>query len=214
MVFADTGSEKEHNNDSLEFLGRKLWLKDKKQKTARGEKIIGYIPCANENGKEGYIRIIQKSKKVFLIPVLILLLLLGGLLGGAFLLNNQGVHLDEAAISYQMPNGMKNENPEEIMIPVFTELTMAKGSKEVTAGLVNPEGNPCYFQYSIYLKKDKELLYQSEWIEPGTAVVEFELKEQLSAGEYPIEIHIKTGSLDNPEIEMNGGEVDCILRVE
>ncbi len=38
------------------------------------------------------------------------------------------------------------------MIPVFTELVRPAGSNKVAAGLVNPE-NPCYFQYSIYLKE-------------------------------------------------------------
>lgn len=88
----------------------------------------------------------------------LLLLLIGG--GTWWLLNRKPkVDLDESAISYQMPNGMKNENSSEIMIPVFSSLVM-------------------------------------------------------KSGEYPIIINIKTGSLKDPEVGMNGGEVDAVLQVE
>ena len=142
-------------------------------------------------------------------------MIIGGIIGGIIAVNqNSRSFLDQAAISYQMPNGIKNENPNEIMIPVFTELVRPAGSNKVAAGLVNPEGNPCYFQYSIYLKENEQLLYESKWIEPGTAIMEFEIMEQLQVGEYPIEIRIKTGSLNDLEVEMNGGEIDAVLRVE
>ena len=63
-------------------------------------------------------------------------------------------------------------------------------------------------------KKDNKLLYESKWLEPGTAIVEIEIKEKLEAGDYPISIQVKTGSLDDPEVEMNGGEIYSVLRVE
>lgn len=214
-VFADVGTEKVNDGDSLEFLGRKLWLKNKKEKLSQRDKIIGYIPCENEDGTEGYIRIIKSSRKIIVIPIVLALLILAGIIGGIVAVNqNTKSFLDTAAISYQMPNGMKNENPNEIMIPVFTELVRPSGSNKVVAGLVNPEGNPCYFQYSIYLKENEQLLYESKWIEPGIAIMEFEIAEQLQAGEYPIEIRIKTGSLSDVEVEMNGGEIDAVLRIE
>ncbi len=57
-------------------------------------------------------------------------------------------------------------------------------------------------------------MYESKWLEPGTAIVEIGIKEKLEAGDYPISIQVKTGSLDDPEVEMNGGEIDSVLRVE
>ncbi|MBS5344647.1 MAG: hypothetical protein KHX91_08860 [Clostridium sp.] len=214
-VFADVGTEKVNNGDFLDFLGRKLWLKNKKEKLSQRDKIIGYIPCENEAEEEGYIRIVKTSNNIIIIPIILSLLIIGGIIGGIIAVNqNSRSFLDQAAISYQMPNGIKNENPNEIMIPVFTELVRPAGSNKVAAGLVNPEGNPCYFQYSIYLKENEQLLYESKWIEPGTAIMEFEIMEQLQVGEYPIEIRIKTGSLNDLEVEMNGGEIDAVLRVE
>lgn len=213
-VVADIGDEKNNNGDRLYFLGRMLLLNNVKTTPAGSEKVLGYIPCKSNEGEEGYVRIIEKKRKKMLLPlILIFALLVGGGLWWA--LNRQPkVDLDEEAIAYQMPNGMKNENPNEIMIPVFSELTMKSGENKVEAGLVNPEGNPCYFKYEIYNKKDNKLLYESKWLEPGTAIVEIEIKEKLEAGDYQISIQVKTGSLDDPEVEMNGGEIDSVLRVE
>lgn len=213
-VFADVGSEKDYNGDCLLYSGRKLKLADKKKELKKSEKIYGYIPCVNENGEEGYIRIIKKGKK-WLALLLILLLLIPLLLGVKYFVDQDNkIDLDEAAISYQMPNGMKNENPEEIMIPVFGELTMAEGTTEITAGFANPEGNPCYFKYSIVLKEENKVLYESKWIEPGTAVVELNVSEKLPKGNYPILIKIDTGTLEDPEVEMNSGKIESILKVE
>lgn len=213
-VFADVGSEKDYNGDCLLYSGRKFKLADKKKELKKSEKIYGYIPCVNENGEEGYIRIIKKRKK-WLALFLILLLLIPLLLGVKYFVDQGNkIDLDEAAISYQMPNGMKNENPEEIMIPVFGELTMAEGTTEITAGFANPEGNPCYFKYSIVLKEENKVLYESKWIEPGTAVVELNVSEKLPKGNYPILIKIDTGTLEDPEVEMNSGKIESILKVE
>lgn len=213
-VFADVGSEKDYNGDCLFYAGRKLVLTDKREELKKSEKIYGYIPCMDEYGEEGYVRIVKKRKKW--LALLLLLLLLIPLLFGVkyFIDQNKKVDLDEAAISYQMPNGVKNENPEEIMMPVFGELKMVEGTTEITAGLANPEGNPCYFKYSIVLKEGNKVLYESKWIEPGTAVVELNISEKLPKGSHPILIKIDTGTLADPEVAMNGGEIESVLKVE
>ena len=213
-VFADIGNEKENNGSDLTCNGRTLLLKEKREQLTSSEKVLGYIPCRDAEGNFGYVRILKKKRKVVWLLLLLLLCILIG--GGTWWFSNRKpkVDLDESTIAYQMPNGLKNENSSEIMIPVFSKLIMQSGSNKVTAGLANPEGNPCYFQYKIRLKEEEKLLYESKWLEPGTAIMEFEIKEELKTGEYPIIIEIKTGSLKDPEVEMNGGEIDAILQVE
>ena len=45
------------------------------------------------------------------------------------------------------------------------------------------------------LKESKKTIYESKWIEPGTAVVEIEIKEgKLKIGTYPITIKVESGS--------------------
>lgn len=214
-VFYDIGDEKENNGNILNSKGRKLLLKEKREQLTPSEKVLGYIPCRDTEGNFGYVRILKKKRKAgwYALLFLLLLLLIGG--GGWWLWNRKPkVDLEESSIAYQMPNGLKNENASEIMIPVFSNLIMQSGSNKVTAGLANPEGNPCYFQYRIYLEQERKLLYESKWIAPGSAIMEFEIEEKLETGDYPIVIDIKTGSLKDPEVELNGGEVAAILQVE
>ena len=159
-VFADIGNEKENNGSDLNSNGRILLLQDKKEQLSSSETVLVYIPCRDTEGNFGYVRILKRKKRkvIWFFLLFLLLLLIGG--GTWWLLNRKPkVDLDESAISYQMPNGMKNENSSEIMIPVFSSLVM-------------------------------------------------------KSGEYPIIINIKTGSLKDPEVEMNGGEVDAVLQVE
>lgn len=214
MLFADVALDKKKTNGSfLSYCGRKLKL-NAIDESISTKMVIGYIPCVNEDGEKGFLRIIRKKRKIllFLIP---LLLLIGLLIGGWYFLSHQNtVDLDEAAISYQMPNGMKNDNPQEIMIPVFNQLKTNHNSNTISVGLVNPEGNPCYFKYKIVLKESKKTIYESKWIEPGTAVVEIEIKEKLKIGTYPITIKVESGSLDDPSVALNGGEIESTLKVE
>lgn len=212
-VVADVFLNNKKNNGSfLYYCGRKLMLNDVDDSSSL--KLVGYIPCVDEEGKEGFIRILKKKRRIAAL-LLLLILLIGLLLGGWYFINQKNsVDLDEAAISYQMPNGMSNTNPEEIMIPVFSQLKMYKNSKKIAVGLANPEGNPCYFKYKIILNDSKETIYESKWIEPGTAVVEVNIKKDLNVGTYPITIKVESGSLDDPNVALNGGEIDSSLKVE
>lgn len=177
-----------------------------------GQKVIGYISCRDEAGMRYYIRIVRRSVVKILLPILLLCLIAGG---GLFLyMMQQGKpKLDEAAIAYQMPNGIKNEDPSQIMLPGFGTIQMESGSREIYAALANPEGNPCYFKYTVTLQETGETLYESGWLEPGTAVTEWEISETLEPGEYPIDIEVRTGSLDDYEEEMNKGAIEATLEV-
>lgn len=176
------------------------------------QKVKGYISCRDEAGMRCYVRIIGRSVAKILVPILLLCLLAGG--GLVFYLMQQGKpQLDKSAIAYQMPNGVKNEDPSQIMLPGFGTIQMQSGSRTVNAALVNPEGNPCYFKYKISLTDTGEQLYESGWLEPGTAVTEWEISETLDPGQYPISIEVQTGSLEDYEQKMNQGAIDATLEV-
>lgn len=181
-------------------------------KLGYSQREAGYIPCQDEKGTLRYVRVIRKSVIKILLPVIILLALIGG--GIWWYLSQQGLpDLDESAIAYQMPDGMKNEDPNQIMMPGFGTITMDAGGTTVHAALANPEGNPCYFKYQISLSDTGEQIYESGWIEPGMAVTEWNISERLPEGEYPIYILVQTGSLDNYEEGMNRGAANATLVV-
>ena len=79
--------------------------------------------------------------------------------------------------------------------------------------LINPDGNECYFTYSIKLADTGEELYRSGLIPPGKAVMEFDLNRALSAGEYPVEVTVRTRDLKDVNIEYNAGNIDTHLEV-
>lgn len=183
-----------------------------KAKLGYSQKVLGYIPCEDEEGTGLYVRVLGRSWPKILLPLALLLALLLGALWW-FLLRDRGPDLDEAAIAYQMPGGVKNEDPSQIMLPGFGTIKMEAGQREVQAALSNPEGNPCYFKYTVSLEDTGEVLYESGWLKPGTAVTEWEINKELEEGEYPISLLVDTGSLEDYEKEMNKGTIKATLQV-
>ena len=185
-----------------------------REKLKYSEKIKGYIPCTSEDDQEGYVRVLGTAWGKMLIPILVALFILTGVMVAVWYFTREsGPPLDKSAIAYQMPNGLKNEDPSRIMLPGFSTLTMDAQTGEVQAALVNPEGNPCYFKYIIVLEDTGEELYRTDLLEPGTAVMEFTIDKDLEPGAYDIEIQIETGQLSDYTQEMNSGVVAAVLEV-
>ena len=182
-------------------------------KLGYSQKVLGYIPCEDEEGTLSYVRVIGRSWLKILLPLIILLGLIGGLLWWYFN-QNSGPDLDDSAIAYQMPNGLKNEDPSQIMIPGISGFTLEEGGTRIEHVLYNPEGNPCYFKYRIMLRDTQEVLYESGLVKPGTAIMEFDLNRTLEAGSYDVTVLVETTSVEDPEAEMNRGAVNTTITVE
>lgn len=176
------------------------------------KKVKGYIPCQGEDGDNYYVRIVGTSILKVLVPAAIVLLLAFSAI--VWLFSDSGKpRLDEAAIAYQMPGGVTNEDPSQIMMPGFGTIKLLQNSQTVNAALANPEGNPCYFKYVIVLEESQEIIYESGWLEPGTAVTEWEINRELDLGKHPIRIEVQTGSLQDYEQKMNEGTINATLEV-
>lgn len=185
-----------------------------REKLKYSEKIKGYIPCISEEGTEGYVRILGTAWAKVLVPLLAaLLILVGAIVAVWYFTRESGPPLDEAAIAYQMPNGVKNDDPTRIMLPGYDTLTMNAQTGEVQAALINPDGNPCYFTYVIVLAETGEELFRTGLLEPGTAVMNFTVDKDLEPGTYEIELQIETGELDDYTQAMNSGVIAATLEV-
>lgn len=182
-------------------------------KLGYSQKVLGYIPCEDEEGTLSYVRVIGRSWLKILLPLIILLGLIGGLLWWYFN-QNSGPDLDDSAIAYQMPNGLKNEDPSQIMIPGLSGFTMEEGDTHIEHVLYNSEGNPCYFKYRVMLRDTQEVLYESGFVKPGTAIMEFDLNQTFEPGTYDVTVLVETTSVDDPEAEMNRGAVNTTITVE
>ena len=122
-----------------------------------------------------------------------------------------GIELDPNAGAY---NGEtpKDSGGEEvgIKIPGYPSITILADTENVTMSLLNPEGNPCYFHFTIVLNDTEEVLYESKYVPPGQAITDVTLSRGLPAGEYPATIQISTIALDG-ETPLNGANVETVL---
>ena len=122
-----------------------------------------------------------------------------------------GIELDPNAGDY---NGEKPEDTSSeavgIKIPGYPSISIPADTKDVTMSLLNPEGNPCYFHFTIVLNDTQEVLYESKYVPPGQAITDVTLSRGLPKGEYPATIQITTVALDG-ETPLNGANVETVL---
>lgn len=195
------------------------------------EKFSSYSPkgaLQMDNNQNG----IFIKKKHIIIFVVIFLLILAGCVFLLFRRNNEspdeeknsvvavssessspkaGIELDPNAGNY---NG---ETPEDkggeevgIKIPGYPSITILADTENVTMSLLNPEGNPCYFHFTIVLNENDEVIYESKYVPPGQAITDVTLSRPLPVGEYPATIQISTIALDG-ETPLNGANVETVL---
>lgn len=110
-------------------------------------------------------------------------------------------------------NALSGEDTKGIKIPGYGELTVAAKDTNWKISLVNPKDNDCYFKYSITIDDSEEPIYESDYIEPGKAITEFEVSKGLEAGDYKIHLNIASYSMDGNNTRMNGADVQADLHV-
>lgn len=212
-IVADTGVRGKETGDELTDGRHSIPLYQTRPDPGFFHKITGYIPCT-DGETEGYVRIIGRAG----IKTAALLILLAALIGGGILFyladRDSGPMLDEAAISYEMPDTMVNTDPDSIALPGYSVLNLSNSDGIVHAPLINPEGNTCYFVYTISLADTGEVLYESGYIEPGSAVPEFELERTLEPGTYNIKVDVAAWDIEDHTQSLNGGSIEAELQVE
>lgn len=177
----------------------------------------GYIPITvqTEEGKQnGYIRIIKTSALKPLLVALTVLLAAVAVFLAWYIPNSmpKTPGLDEAAVAYHI-EGLSNNDPSQIMLPGLGTMQLTAGQTHVEKVLLNPEGNPCYFRFRLVRKDTGETLYESGLVEPGKAIVNFDINRPLEAGSYQTEMHIETSSLEDAQESLNNGVVAVTLEV-
>nr|WP_294494106.1 hypothetical protein [uncultured Mediterraneibacter sp.] len=190
----------------------RLYPYDRKQR--RLEKTVGYINVSQEDQPDSFVRI-RKSNLAggLLLPLVVVLLLCGLFFLGWWLSREEEVPgIDEAAVSYRV-EGMENTDPESIALPGVSVIEATAGETEVDFPLINPDGNNCYMTYIIRDAQTDEVLYESGKIEPGMAVLSFDLNRPLEAGTYDILVQVETADLADYTVELNGAEIPAELVV-
>ena len=181
----------------------------------RLERTAGYIDVSSEEYPDSFVRIRKSSLfRGLILPILLLIILIAAFFLGWMLSREEEVPgLDDTAVSYRV-EGVRNTDPDTIALPGISILKMKAGSRTVEFPLINPEGNTCYMAYTIVDQASGETLYESGMIEPGKAVLNFDLNRTLEPGTYSILVQIKTNDLEDYTVELNGAEIPAELVVE
>lgn len=169
--------------------------------------IDGYADCGNAE----MLAVVKDRLRRNLLLALLFIALLGGLIYGGLSLRNQ-IPLDPNLTDFQPNIEMpENADPSRISIPGFNEINMLADTDEIYVALWNPDTNPCYFKFTIYLEENNQVLFESGLVPPGKAITTVKLNEKLKEGRYPIGIDMKTFSLEDGETPLNSGTSRTVI---
>ena len=109
---------------------------------------------------------------------------------------------------------LEGDKPETgyITMPGYDTIPLKAGNTTAEVALANPESNTCYFQFQLILQETDDILYTSDLVAPGMAIVNEELSRSFDAGDYPLIIRINTFSEDG-KISYNGSDIVTTLHV-
>lgn len=156
----------------------------------------------------------SKKNKIIALLIVVVIALSGGFLAYQKSQQNAGgVVIDKNAEKWNKELKDTSHQDKGIKIPGYGELSVGAGEKNWRITLLNPEGNDCYFKYSITIDDNKKPLYQSDYIEPGKAIKEFKVNKSLEAGNYTLYMNIATYTMDGKNTRLNGASVKADLRV-
>lgn len=66
-----------------------------------------------------------------------------------------------------------------IKIPGYPSIGLPADTKDVQVALLNPEGNSCYFTFTLVLSDSDEVLYTSKMVPPGQMISDITLSRAL-----------------------------------
>ncbi len=214
-IVADMRRKEGGKEDLLLRREESVWRLSPYQRKKRFERPVGYIDVSTDEEQDAYVRIVKPALfRGLILPILVILFLIGGILTGWWLSHrNEVPGLDETAVSYRV-EGFENTDPDSITVPGISVLRMDAGQQTVEYPLINPEGNTCYMKYTIRETETGEVLYESGLIEPGAAVLTFDLNQTFEAGTYDILVKVDTSDINDYTVELNGAEIPAELIVE
>lgn len=149
------------------------------------------------------------KKKVLLLPACLFLAVVCAICA-FFILNYFEGKLDIDPRASKYKSELKRPESFEtssILVPGYDDWSMKAGTDKVYMALLNPEDNPCYFKFIITRDDNKEVLFKTKLVPPGSALKKIELPYKLKQGIYPITVEIKSYSINDISKEMNGAEV-------
>ena len=158
--------------------------------------------------------ITKKKKWIGICCVLIVLILIwaGRLIYLHFLAQKNGTpSYSSQAVDWD--GSFQTEGKEGyITVPGYDTVSLQEGKDTAKIVLANPDTNKCLFQFQLILSDTEEVLYTSDMVKPGKAIMNQKLAHALTEGDYPLIIRINTFSEDG-KTPYNGSDVETTLHV-
>lgn len=99
-----------------------------------------------------------------------------------------------------------------ITMPGYDTIPLQEGKDTSKIVLANPDTNKCLFQFQLIRSDTGDVLYTSDMVKPGKAILNQKLSQSFTEGDYPLTIRINTFSEDG-KTPYNGSDVETTLHV-
>lgn len=99
-----------------------------------------------------------------------------------------------------------------ITMPGYDTVPLQEGKDTSKIVLANPDTNQCLFQFQLIRFDTGDVLYTSDMVKPGKAILSQKLSQSFTEGDYPLTIRINTFSEDG-KTPYNGSDVETTLHV-
>ncbi len=127
-------------------------------------------------------------------------------------IEQNGIVYDSMASHYDETVPDKSGDNSGIKVPGYSDVIIPKDSTSIPITLLNPDGNPCNFKFTLSVLETGQTLCSTEYVKPGDAIKVVKLDDTLEKGSYTLVINIATASLDTGT-QMNGAQVKTGLKV-
>lgn len=174
-------------------------------------KTLGYIPYENNE----YIAVKKRSYTKIIAIFLTVLLAMLVLLGGFFFKSSGKQDIDPNAGDYS--SALKrpdNIDESQILVPGYGKFTIKKGSDTIDTAFFNPEGNPCFFKFTLIEKSTNKVLYESKLVPPGKGISPIKVNKIFNElGSYDAILKFQSFDLEDTTIQYNGSDIEVKLNV-
>lgn len=122
--------------------------------------------------------------------------------------------IDNMATTWTGPEEEKDSSSKGIQIPGYESIRLRANKLEQKVSLYNPEENNCYFVMKLLLPDGTEI-YKSKMVEPGKALYEIVLNQEIPKGTYENSTLVyECFAMDDELSQLNGASVNLKLEVK
>lgn len=171
--------------------------------------IKGYIDV----GQNHFIAIEKNNPLILIIPIVLLVLILLSLLfpwnhAPGKIPSQWTPTIDQNIGDISIP---ADDSESQIEIAGFSSWSIPAGKTEnIPINLHNPQGNPCYFSFTLVLTDTDRVIYQSAMVPPGETIRQISISEPLEIGAYKAIIHIETNEIETG-CKMNSADLKLTI---